>query len=135
MNERSRSAISSGLVFASVVLLACVAAVPALAQEVVGDADYRSIGDLDSRMIMWVVAELHLMFGAFVLGVPIFAIIVEIIGVQTGDKRYDEMAHEFTKLLSAAFATTAALGGLMIAPQLSPSNLSVSASSPTGLIM
>ena len=113
MRELSRSAFPRGLALALLGLLACLAAAPALAQEVVGDADYRSIGDLDSRMIMWVVAELHLMFGAFVLGVPIFALIVEIIGVQTGDKRYDEMAHEFTKLLSAAFATTAALGGLL----------------------
>ena len=113
MTGLSRSALPRGGALALLVLLVCSAAAPALAQEVVGDADYRSFGDLDSRMIMWVVAELHLMFGAFVLGVPIFAIIVEIIGIQTGDKRYDDMAHEFTKLLSAAFATTAALGGLL----------------------
>ena len=113
MTSVSRSALRRQLALASLALLACLAAAPALAQVIVGDADYRSIGDLDSRMVMWVVAELHLMFGAFVLGVPIFAIIVEIIGVRTGDKRYDKMAHEFTKLLSAAFATTAALGGLL----------------------
>ncbi|MDP6980707.1 MAG: cytochrome ubiquinol oxidase subunit I [Myxococcota bacterium] len=113
MGDGSRSVFSRGGVVALFGLLACFVAAPVLAQDVVGEAQYRSIGDLDSRMIMWVVAELHLMFGAFVLGVPIFAIIVEIIGIQTGDKRYDDMAHEFTKLLSAAFATTAALGGLL----------------------
>ena len=100
---------ATGALLAALLLLAA----PAFAQPGGADVDYRQIGSLDSRMIMWVVAELHLMFGAFVLGVPIFALIVEIIGVQTGDRRYDDMAHEFTKLLSAAFATTAALGGLL----------------------
>jgi cytochrome bd-type quinol oxidase subunit 1 len=38
---------------------------------------------------------------------------VEIIGVKTNDPRYDRLAHEFTKLLSAAFSTTAILGALM----------------------
>ena len=62
---------------------------------------------------MWIVAELHLMFAAFVLGVPIFAVITELVGVRTGDRRFDRLAHEFTRLLSAAFATTAALGGTL----------------------
>jgi hypothetical protein len=59
------------------------------------------------------VAELHLMFAAFVLGVPIFAVLMEVIGVKTRDERYDKLAYEFTRLLSAAYATTAALGGLL----------------------
>ncbi|MBI4329937.1 MAG: cytochrome ubiquinol oxidase subunit I [Chloroflexi bacterium] len=83
----------------------------ALAQE--GGTDYRQAFGLDSRTVVWIIAELHLMFGAFVLGVPIFAVIMEIIGVRTGDPRYDRLARDFTRLLSAAFATTAALGGLM----------------------
>ncbi|MFQ5650569.1 MAG: cytochrome ubiquinol oxidase subunit I [bacterium] len=73
---------------------------------------YRSFLGLDSRLIVWIVAELHLMFGAFVLGVPIFAVILEVVGMRSGDLRYDKLAHELTTLLSAAFATTAALGGL-----------------------
>ena len=56
---------------------------------------------------------MHLMFAAFVLGVPIFAVIVEIVGFKGGDIKYDKMAKEFTKLLSAAFASTASLGGLL----------------------
>lgn len=75
--------------------------------------DYRSFLGLDSRVFVWIVAELHLMFAAFVLGVPIFAVIVEVIGARTKDERYDKLAKEFTKLLVAAFSTTAALGGLM----------------------
>ena len=67
-----------------------------------------------SRYIIWVVAEMHLMFAAFVLGVPIFAVITEVIGWRTGDSTYDKLAKEFTGLLSAAFATTAAFGGLLL---------------------
>ncbi|MCF6149729.1 MAG: hypothetical protein E3K37_13830 [Candidatus Kuenenia sp.] len=74
---------------------------------------YRTFFGLDSRVVVWIVSELHLMFAAFVLGVPIFAVIVEIVGFKGGDIKYDKMAKEFTKLLSAAFATTASLGGLL----------------------
>lgn len=78
---------------------------------------YRTFFGINPRLTVWVVAELHLMFGAFVLGVPIFAVIVEIVGIRQGDPeaaaRYDGLAYEFTKLLSAAFATTAAFGGLL----------------------
>ncbi len=50
-----------------------------MAQEV----DYRGGILVDSRTIIWIVSELHMMFGAFVLGVPIFAVIVESIGART----------------------------------------------------
>ncbi len=75
--------------------------------------DYSTFFGIDPRTAVWFVAELHLMFAAIVLGVPIFAVVVEIIGAKTGEERYDRLAHEFTRLLSAAFATTAALGGLL----------------------
>ncbi|ODS31560.1 MAG: subunit 1 of alternative cytochrome bd quinol oxidase (CydA) [Candidatus Scalindua rubra] len=74
---------------------------------------YRNFFGVDARIVVWIIAELHLMFAAFVLGVPIFAVIVEIIGAKSNDIKYDNLAREFTKLLSAAFATTASLGGLL----------------------
>ena len=74
---------------------------------------YRTFFGMDSRLAVWIIAELHLMFAAFVLGVPIFAVLMEVIGAKTKDVRYDNLAYEFTKLLSAAYATTAALGGLL----------------------
>ncbi len=83
---------------------------PALAQQTGGD--YRTFFGLDSRLTIWLIAELHLMFGAFVLGVPIFAVIIEIVGVRSGDPRYDRLAYEFTRLLTGAYAFTALLGGL-----------------------
>ncbi|HLF89733.1 MAG TPA: cytochrome ubiquinol oxidase subunit I, partial [Anaerolineales bacterium] len=85
---------------------------PALAQS--GDPpDYRQYFSVDSRLVIWVVAQLHLLFAAFVLGVPIFALITEYVGYRTGEKRYDKLAHDFTKLLAAAFSTTASFGGLL----------------------
>ncbi|MFQ5848802.1 MAG: hypothetical protein ACE5IQ_14160 [Candidatus Methylomirabilales bacterium] len=41
-------------------------------------ADYRTFFGGNSRLIMWIITQLHLMFGAFVLGAPIFASIAEI---------------------------------------------------------
>ena len=74
---------------------------------------YRQFPVVGSRVAIWVVAELHLMFAAFVLAVPMFAFIIEIIGYFTGDKRYDRLAYEFTKLLSTAFSFTASFGGFL----------------------
>ncbi len=83
------------------------------AQDRAADPEYRTFFGFDPRTSVWIVAQLHLLFGAFVLGVPMFAVITEIIGVATGDARYDRLAKDFTRLLSASFATTAALGGLL----------------------
>ncbi|MDX1530721.1 MAG: cytochrome ubiquinol oxidase subunit I, partial [Rhodothermales bacterium] len=78
-----------------------------------GAVEYRSFPLIGSRVAMWVVAQLHLMFAAFVLAVPMFALIIEFIGYKTGDQRYDDLAHEFTKLLSVSFSFTATLGALL----------------------
>ena len=64
-------------------------------------------------MAIWAVAQLHLLFAAFVLAVPIFALIVEAIGYKTGDLRYDRLAYEFTKLLSVSFSLTATFGAFL----------------------
>ncbi|MCH7705975.1 MAG: cytochrome ubiquinol oxidase subunit I [Chloroflexi bacterium] len=79
-----------------------------------GGPAYRTILGIPSRLIVWGVAEMHLMFAAFVLGVPIFAVIVEVVGWRSHDEKYDRLAKEFTGLLAAAFATTAAFGGLLL---------------------
>lgn len=88
-------------------------ATAAIEEEELAPVQYRAFFGMDSRTVVWIISELHLMFAAFVLGVPIFAVIVEIVGFKGGDIKYDKMAKEFTKLLSAAFATTASLGGLL----------------------
>ncbi len=83
---------------------------PVLAQTETVEVAYREFPILGSRVAVWVFAQLHLMFAAFVLAVPIFAVIIEIVGYKTGDKRYDNLAYEFTKLLSVSFSLTATLG-------------------------
>jgi cytochrome bd-type quinol oxidase subunit 1 len=77
------------------------------------DPAYRTVPRVGSRVAIWMVAQLHLLFAAFVLAVPIFAFIVEAIGYKTGDLRYDRLAHEFTKLLSVSFSLTATFGAAL----------------------
>jgi cytochrome bd-type quinol oxidase subunit 1 len=86
------------------------AAAPAQPPAPGGDVEYRAFPVVGSRVIVWVFAQLHLMFAAFVLAVPMFALIIEFIGHRSGDRRYDELAHEFTRLLSVSFSFTATLG-------------------------
>jgi len=101
------------------------------------EAEYRKFPVVGSRVAVWVVAQLHLLFAAFVLAVPIFAFIIELIGAVTGDKRYDALAYEFVKLLSASFSFTAALGAgltfLLIALYPKFTNYLMSVFSPTFL--
>ena len=75
--------------------------------------EYRNFFGIDGRLIVWIISQLHLMFAAFVLAVPLFVVIIEAIGAKTNNLQFDNLAREFTKLLSTAFATTAALGGLL----------------------
>jgi cytochrome bd ubiquinol oxidase subunit I len=77
------------------------------------EAEYRRFPVVGSRVAIWIVAQLHLLFAAFVLAVPMFAIIIEAIGYKTGDLRYDRLAHEFTKLLSVSFSLTATFGAFL----------------------
>jgi cytochrome bd-type quinol oxidase subunit 1 len=77
------------------------------------EVDYRPFPRVGSRVAIWVVAELHLLFAAFVLAVPLFALIIEFIGYRTKDPRYDKLAHEFTKLLSVSFSLTGTFGAFL----------------------
>jgi len=98
----------------AVILLAACGAV-AFAQDAGSSTvEYRDIPYIGSRNAIWVVAQLHLLLGGFVLGVPIFAWLCEIIGVRSGDQRYDKLAKEFTKLLTSAYATTAIFGAVLL---------------------
>ena len=83
---------------------------PAMAAE---ENVYRQFLGIDSRRLVWFLAQMHLFFGAFVLGVPLFAVIIEVVGRSNNDPKFDKLAYEFTSLLSVAYATTAALGGLL----------------------
>ena len=77
-------------------------------------ADYRHFPLIGSRVLVWCLAQGHLMFAAFVLGVPIFALIAEVLGVVTKSERYDGLAKDFTRLLAMSYTITATLGALLL---------------------
>ena len=77
----------------------------------------QSYGDfpiIGARGAIWIAAQIHLMFAAFVLGVPMFAVITELIGMVGKDARYDALSKEFTRLLVFAYSATALWGGLLL---------------------
>ncbi|MCH7706862.1 MAG: cytochrome ubiquinol oxidase subunit I [Myxococcales bacterium] len=94
-----------------VTLLTLVSPDGILAQEI-----SRSYGDfplIGSRAAVWIAAQVHLLFAAFVLGVPMFAVVAEAIGIFGKDRKYDKLAKEFTRLLLVAYSATAIWGAIL----------------------
>ncbi|MDH5666733.1 MAG: cytochrome ubiquinol oxidase subunit I [Nitrospira sp.] len=67
-----------------------------------------------NRTAVWIVAQLHTLLGAFILGAPIFVVMAEWLGFRKQDPRYDRMAKEVTKITVILFSMTALTGGLFI---------------------
>src|SRR5690349_21623292 len=92
--------------------------VPALLQAAQAAADtagaYGHFPGIGPRGAVWIAAEVHLMFAAFVLGVPMFAVITELIGIVGKDPKYDKLSKEFTRLLVFAYSATALWGGVLL---------------------
>ncbi len=84
----------------------------AWAQEV-ASRQYGTFPLVGSRIAIWVTAQVHLLFAAFVLGVPMFAVVAEAIGIFGGDEKYDKLAKEFTRLLLVAYSATAIWGAIL----------------------
>jgi len=89
-----------------------------------GDIQYRELfesdsafGFLNSRVIIWILAQLHLLFAAFVLAVPMMVLFLEGLGYVSKDevkaKQYDDVAHEFARLMTTAFSITSILGAIL----------------------
>src|SRR3989338_2066557 len=80
--------------------------------------DYGTYGNYQSRTLLWVANQQHLYFGSFVLAVPMFVFVMELVGMLQKDKtmakKYDDLAHEFMKISLTAYSITAILGGLLI---------------------
>jgi cytochrome bd-type quinol oxidase subunit 1 len=89
------------------------AAEPSLAQEY-ASREYGDFPVIGSRAAIWIAAQLHLYFAAFVLGVPMFAVVAEAIGIRTGEERYDKLAKEFTRLLLVSYSATAIWGAILV---------------------
>ena len=109
-NAKTCTYICAGLIFAYLLLIVAPAA---FAQDAT-EAEYRPFPKIGSRNAAWIAAQLHLLFGSFILGVPMFAVVIEFVGMKTKDKRYDKMAQEFIKLCLGAFSTTALMGGVLV---------------------
>ncbi len=98
-------------------LLAAVAGVLALVDPAAAQEASQRYGDfpiVGPRGAVWIAAQVHLMFAAFVLGVPMFAVVMEGIGMATGEKRYDTLSKEFTRLLLVAYSATAIWGAVLV---------------------
>jgi len=79
-----------------------------------GLADYPRYGNLDSRLAIWVITQQHTYFGGFVLALPIFCLIIEVMGLLTRDRvaaaRYDRLARDFLRISLIAFSISSLLG-------------------------
>lgn len=69
---------------------------------------------ISSRTAIWIIAQLHLNFAAFILGAPIFIVISEFLGWRNKDSRYERLAHEMAKVTVMAYSFTALLGGFFV---------------------
>jgi len=67
-----------------------------------------------NRTAVWIVAQLHILFAAFILGAPIFAVVSEWLGYKNNDPKYDRLANEVTKVTVILYSMTALTGGLFI---------------------
>lgn len=65
---------------------------------------------IGARSLIWLVAQLHLFFAAFVLGAPIFIVVCEWLGTRRRDPRYERLAKETMKVVAVAYSFTALLG-------------------------
>ncbi len=75
--------------------------------------EYREFPLIGSRLAVWGAAQLHLMFAAFVLAVPLFVLFIEIIGWRKKEERFDRVAHELARLLPPAYGFTAITGAFL----------------------
>ncbi|UCE62851.1 MAG: cytochrome ubiquinol oxidase subunit I [Nitrospirota bacterium] len=67
-----------------------------------------------NRTGVWIVAQLHILFAAFILGAPIFAVVSEWLGYKNNDPKYDRLAKEVIKVTVILYSMTALTGGLFI---------------------
>jgi cytochrome bd-type quinol oxidase subunit 1 len=83
-------------------------------------ADYPRYRNVDNRLAIWVITQQHTYFGGFVLSLPIFCLIIEVMGLMSRDRltaaRYDRLARDFLRISLIAFSVSSLLGvGLVTA--------------------
>ena len=107
--------LQASLPVAIVVAIGLIAiAIEPLAAQGYTPREYGDFPVIGSRAAIWIAAQLHLFFAAFVLGVPMFAVVAEAIGIFSSDDRYDKLAKEFTRLLLGSYSATAIWGAILV---------------------
>ncbi|MEC9015655.1 MAG: cytochrome ubiquinol oxidase subunit I [Gemmatimonadota bacterium] len=107
--------LQASLPVAIVVAIGLIAiAIEPLAAQGYTPREYGDFPVIGSRAAIWIAAQLHLFFAAFVLGVPMFAVVAEAIGIFSSDDRYDKLAKEFTRLLLVSYSATAIWGAILV---------------------
>ena len=95
-------------------LFALVALIGGVSYAQVPDAPPVEFPYTGNRTAVWIVAQLHILFAAFILGAPIFVVISEWLGYRKQDPRYDRLAKEVIKVTVVLYSMTALTGGLFI---------------------
>ena len=82
------------------------------------ETTYPRYGALDNRLIVWFVTQQHTYFGGFVLALPIFCLLIEVLGLMMRDRdvatQYDRVARDFLQVSLLAFSMTAIAGVVML---------------------
>src|SRR2546422_6209897 len=77
-------------------------------------ADYPRYGSVDNRLAIWLVTQQHTYFGGFVLALPIFCLIIEVMGLLTRDPvaavRDGPVARGLRRIQLISFFLSALLG-------------------------
>jgi len=63
-----------------------------------------------NRTIIWIIAQFHILFASFILGVPLFVVISEFMFIKTGNEKYERLAYDITKILAMCYSLTALSG-------------------------
>ena len=79
---------------------------------------YPHIPFVNNRLFVWVVTQQHTYFGGFVLALPFFTMLLELLGLTRRDpesaKRYDGLARDILRVALMALSITAVLGATML---------------------
>ena len=102
-------------------------AADAIAADAEAGAGYGRLGDGRSRAANFVVAQLPLLVLSFMLAVPVLALIMEAVGILSGDAGYDFVGRDLTRLLSVAFTAAIVVGAVLalIMTVMDPSSMTL----------
>jgi len=65
-----------------------------------------------NRTAIWIIAQFHILFASFILGVPLFVVIAEYLYMRKGDCRYERLAKDIARVMAIAYSLTALSGGV-----------------------